>query len=329
MRVAIYGALIFLGVLLLSLPLAVPVIKTSARYSIFNPGLDGCSEFAKLLYKHGEVIPIMYPLNNVNLPKLSGTLIIIRPDMPYTKIEAKYVESFVKNGGTLFIADNYGTANMLLSELNVSARFANKKLFDLFYSKNENFPVVVRILDPALKKGVNYLILDSPTVILGANGEIYTSKISTIGGKERSFPIMTVIKYGHGRIILFSDPNVLTNNMFRVDRNFIVNLVSFLGTGPFYVDEAHHSDFNPYSSATVFIHQRLTKEKILEVFLVVSAIAAFARSGLLDKIIKKISFKEKRENYLSDLPEWVDRDKLEKMLEEMKVGSKIKVEVNK
>ena len=68
----LYAFLIFIGILLLVLPLAVPVIKTSAEFSMFNTKWNGCSKFAKLLAERGKVVPIMYPYNSVGLSKLNG-----------------------------------------------------------------------------------------------------------------------------------------------------------------------------------------------------------------------------------------------------------------
>ena len=61
------------------------------------------------------------------------------------------------------------------------------------------------------------------------------------------------------------------------------------------------------------------------VFLAVAVLAVAIESGLTKKIlalIKKV-FPEKKENIFEDLPDWVDKNKFEKMLKEMETGSKI------
>ncbi|MBE8539391.1 DUF4350 domain-containing protein [Geoglobus acetivorans] len=321
----IYPLLVFIGLTLLILPVAVPIIKTSAEFSMFSPRWDGCTEFARLVAENGRVVPLMYPYNSVRLGELDGVLMIIGPDVEFSALEASEVRAFLDNGGTLFIADDFGTANGLLSMLGVKARFSKQPLKDLFYSKRSEFPVVVRINDPSLAEGVERITLNIPSAITGSEGVILTSKVSAVGKAHKSYPIMTELKYGNGRIILLSDPDILTNDMFGENRKFIENLVRYLGTGTFYFDEAHHSDFNPYSLTTVYIHRELDRARAFQVFLAVAALAVVVESGVISRIINVMMglFPRREENILDDLPEWVDADLLERMINEIKTGSKL------
>jgi hypothetical protein len=305
MRV-IYGFLAFIGILFLILPLAVPVIKTSAEFSMFNTNWNGCSEFAKLLAGKGKIIPVMYSYNSVKLGELDGFLIIIGPNVGFSSIEAEEVSSFLEKGGTLFIADDFGTANDLLEKLGVKARFSNQPLKDIFYSKRSEFPVVVRIEDPELAAGVEKLTLNIPSVIAGVEGEIFSSKVSIVGRSMRSYPVLAEIKYGKGKIIMLSDPSILINDMFEENKQFIENLAE-VGT-TFYFDEAHHSDFNPYSITTVYIHRELDRGKAFQVFVAVTALAIFIESRIAIKVAQSIAriLPKRKENIFEELPEWVD-----------------------
>ena len=230
-----------IGIVLLTLPIAVPVIKTSAKYSMFNTGWNGCSEFAKLLFNKGKIIPIFYPYDSVRLRDFKGALIIVGPDIDFSKLEVEEVKAFLEKGGIIFIADDFGTANTLLEKLDVNIRISNKKLIDLFYSKRVEFPIVVRISkDIAVEK----VVLNEPSFIIGGRGLAYTSKVSSVDGSMNSYPILAEVKYGKGKIIVLSDPDVLINDMFQENRKFIENLIDYLGVKTFYFDEAHHSDFN-------------------------------------------------------------------------------------
>ncbi|RLI81593.1 DUF4350 domain-containing protein [Archaeoglobales archaeon] len=324
MRAILYGFLIFIGIIFLVLPLAVPVIKTSTEFSMFNTKWNGCSEFAKLLAERGKVIPIMYPYNSVELSKLDGVLIVVGPDIDFSSLEAEEVKEFLENGGTLFIADDFGTANSLLEKLGVKARFSTQPLKDIFYSKRAEFPVVVRIEDPELAVGVEKITLNVPSAIVGGGGEIFSSKVSVVGKNMRSYPIMAEIKYGKGRIIMLSDPSILINDMLKENRQFIENLVGYLGN-TFYFDEAHHSDFNPYSVTTVYIHRQLDREKAFQVFVAVAALAIFIESRIAGKIARAITkiLPKKEENIFEELPDWVDIRILEKIVNEIKTGSKL------
>ena len=326
MRAVLYGFLIFIGILFLVLPLAVPVIKTSAEFSMFNTKWNGCSEFAKLLAERGKVVPIMYPYNSVELSKLDGVLIVVGPDIDYSSLEAEEAKEFLENGGTLFIADDFGTANSLLEKLGVKTRFSKQPLKDIFYSKRAEFPVVVRIEDPVLAVNVEKITLNIPSAIVGkGEGEIFSSKVSVVGKGMRSYPIMAEIKYGKGRIIMLSDPSILINDMFEENKQFIDNLVGYLGAKMFYFDEAHHSDFNPYSVTTVYIHRELDREKAFQVFVAVAALAIFIESGTAKRIARTITkiLPKRKENLFEGLPDWVDIKILEKIVNEIKTGSKL------
>ena len=334
MRV-IYGFLVFIGILFLILPLAVPVIKTSAEFSMFSTKWDGCSKFARFLAEEGKLIPVMYPYNSLELGKFSGVLIVIGPNVDFSSLEAEEVKKFLDKGGTLFITDDFGTANTLLEKLEVKASFSNQPLKDIFYSKRAEFPVVVRINDPELANGVEKLTLNAPSTIVGVKGEVLSSKVSVIGNrignnmdKMKSYPIMAEIKYGNGRIVLLSDPSILINDMFEENRQFIENLVPYLGN-TFYFDEAHHSDFNPYLITTVYIHRELDRGKAFQIFVAVAALAVFIESGIGGGILSRVMrsavrlLPKREEDIFEGLPEWVDIKILEKIVGEIRTGSKI------
>ena len=292
---------------------------------MFNTRWNGCSEFAKLLAERGKVAPIMYPYNSVELSKLDGVLIVVGPDVDFSSLEAEEVKGFLKNGGILFIADDFGTANSLLEKLGVKARFSTQPLKDVFYSKRAEFPVVVRIEDPELATGVEKITLNVPSAIMGGKGEIFSSKVSVVGRSMKSYPIMTELKYGNGRIIMLSDPSILINDMFEENRPFIENLVRYLGASTYYFDEAHHSDFDPYSVTTVYIHRELDREKAFQVFVAVAALAVFIESGFAGRIARAITkiLPKREENILEGLPDWVDIKVLERIVDEIRTGSKL------
>lgn len=322
MNSVVYAFLIIFGVAFLVLPLAVPVIKSSADLSIFNTNWNGFSGFAKLVAEKREVLPILYPYSNAKVSELKGVLVIVYPTIDFSSTEAEEVKKFLERGGTIFIADDFGTANTLLEKIGLKARFSRDVLRDIFYDKNEKFTIVVRI-DGELSKGVDNLKLNVPSAILGTQGEIMTSKASVIRDM-RSYPILSELKYGNGRVILFSDPSALMNEMLKENEQFALNLIEYLGTGTFYFDEAHRADINPYSTATVYIHRELDRNSAFVLILTIATFAVFVESGTSRKIlgvVKNLSgiFFNKKDELFKDLPEWVDTEKLKKMLERMGV----------
>lgn len=320
MNPLIYVILAAIGISMLVFPIAVPVFKSSADLSIFNTDWNGLSKFARLAAEMRDVRPILYPYNVAQIGNASGVLLIFAPDIEFSQAEAEEVKKFLEKGGTLFIADDFGSANSLLEKLGIKARFSGKEVKDLFYSKNEKFPTAIRI-SPELSRNVSMLKLNVPSAISLAEGEVLTSKVA-YAEKIGEYVIMAEIKYGNGKIVLFSDPSAFINEMIDENREFSINLINYLGSGKFYFDEAHRSDFNPYSMTTVYIHRELDRNKAFQIIFAVTILAIFIESGMLKKI--RIKIPRKKENIFEDLPEWVDRRKLEIMLEQMRAKSRLK-----
>lgn len=322
----IYAFLVFAGIFLLILPLAVPVIKTSADFSMFNTNWNGCSEFAKVLFDRGKLVPVLYPYNSIDF-KEKGAVIIVGPDVGFSSLEIGEVRSFLEKGGTLFIADDFGLANDLLEGLEVKGKFSDKPLGDIFYCKKADFPVVARIEDPQLSYGVEKLVLNIPSVITGLEGEeeVFSSKVSVVGGNRRSYPILAEIRYGAGRVILLSDPDILINDMATENGKFIDNLVGYLGSDLFYFDDAHHSDFNPYSITTVYIHRELDRGKAFKVFAFVVALMVFIESGIaraIGQFIGRLMPARKGEDIFDGLPKGIDIIIVKRIINEIETGSK-------
>ncbi|WP_175060103.1 DUF4350 domain-containing protein [Thermococcus sp. 2319x1] len=334
MRRTVYAIMLAFGIFLLMMPLATPIFYTSAEFSVFNTKWNGASQFGKLLYEESRVIPVITSYNSFDLSEREGTLLILGPDMAYSSLEVEEVKSFLNKGGTLVLIDDFGTGNDILRGLNLSARFLGITPIDVFYSKNYNFPELVRILDPQLSVGVDRLILNVPSAIIGANGSIYTSKVTVVGNNQRELPIMSEVKYGKGRIILFADPSVFINDMFDKNEPFIRNFVRYLNADTVYIDEAHHSNFNPYAVGTLVIKRNLDRVRAFYVVLAVAVIAILVESGLalkgvgkvLEVILGKI-FKEE-EKTLDDVVEELKREgydekTLKKIIREIQTSKKV------
>ncbi|EHR79117.1 hypothetical protein OCC_01269 [Thermococcus litoralis DSM 5473] len=334
MRRAAYAIMLAFGIFLLVMPISVPVFHTSADFSVFNTNWNGASKFGKLLYEESRVVPVITSYNSFDLSERKGVLLILGPDMRYSPLEVGEVKNFLNNGGTLVLIDDFGTGNDILEGLNLSARFLGITPIDVFYSKNYNFPEVVRILDPQLGIGVDKLILNVPSAIIGANGSIYTSKVTVVGNNQRELPVMSEVKYGKGKIILFADPSVFINDMFDENEPFIRNFVRYLNADTVYIDEAHHSNFNPYAVGTLVIRRSLDRVKAFYVVLAVAVTAILVESGLalkgvgkiLELILGKI-FKEE-EKSLDEVieklkKEGYDESILRKMIKEIETGKKL------
>lgn len=329
-----YAILLVVGIALLIMPMSVPVFKSNADYSVLNTGWKGISSFGKLLYSSGDITPILSPYDSIGLANIEGTLIVIGPNMDFSGGEIEQLRMFLNKGNTLILADDFGTGNQILAGLDVGERFSRLPVMSLMYSKSYEFLIAVDIREKKLSKGVRFLVLSKPAAILNArNGLIYTSNSSMLGKSYGAFPIMEEIKYGEGRIILISDPDIFTNSLFRENEPFLKNLIGYTEGGRFYIDEAHHRDFNPYSSGSIVIRKAVNRKFVFYYVLFVAMVAFAIESGMIMWILEKMlsllsrflrEEKENLEEMIKGLEEeGFDGDILKRIVEEIKTGSKI------
>lgn len=327
-----YAIMIIIGVSLIVMPLSVPVLKSDADYSVLNTNWNGLSNFGRVLYSRGDISPVLSTYDSVGMGEKKGTLIIVGPTLDFTDNEINEIRKFLESGNVLILADDFGTGNQILEGLGVKERFSRRGLITPIYSKNHNFPVTMEIKGE-LAKNVEKIVLYKPSVILNSqNALVYMPNASRVGNTYGSFPLLTEVNYGKGKIILISDPDIFTNSLFKENEAFITNLLEYVD-GPFYLDEAHHKDFNPYSAGTITIRRAVNKEHIFYYILFVALIAFIIESGLwlraLEKVISIIFIflkeeKESLEEIIKSLEtEGVNREILMRIINEIKTGSKL------
>lgn len=328
-----YAIMVIVGVSIIIMPLSVPVLKSNAAYSVLNTDWNGISSFGKLMYSRGEIIPVLSSYDSMNLKEKKGTLIIIGPNLEFTDEEISKLRDFLENGNMLILADDFGTGNRLLEGLGLEERFSKKEPITPIYIKSINFPVTMEIKDKKLARGVEKIVMYKPSVILNAkNGLVYTPNSSRLGNTYGPFVVVEEIKYGDGRIILISDPDIFTNSLFGENMAFIENLMDYV-KGPFYIDESHHRDFSPYSSGTITIRRVVNKEFVFYYVLFVAVLAFIIESGLWMRAVERllsilfIFFKEEKES-LEEIvksleKEGVNREILMRIISEIQTGSKL------
>ncbi len=327
-----YVILLIVGIAFLIMPLSVPVFKSSAQYSVLNTGWNGTSSFGKLLYSKGGVTPILGSYDSVGLDKDKGTLVVIGPNLPFTAGEVEALKRFLDNGNTLLLADDFGTGNQLLKGLGLEERFSSKQPLTPVFLKNGDFPITAEIKTP-LSSGVSFIVMYKPSVILNpANPLVATPNGTYLNEEYGTFAIVDSVKYGRGKIILVSDPDIFTNSLFKGNERFIENLLNYM-PGPYLVDEAHHRDFNPYSSGTMTIRRAVNKKLVFYYVLAIAVLAFIVESGLWMKPLEwglellGRFFKEESVN-LEEIvksleEEGLDGEVLRKMLKEIQTGSKL------
>jgi len=270
------------------LPLLLPLLPGNTAmnisygidFSIYNPFYNGCQQFrADLNIKGYEVRPLLSSLSVLSRYP-DSTYLIIGPSMPYfNPVEVSQLANFVREGGGLLIADDFGTANTLLIQLFpmlgipidiLNPPFTRHILYeptDANLTSWTSAPVITIFnANYTFTQGVSQVVLNFACTLANVQygNVVATSSLLSWLDVDNNFVIDTPpdvqgpqyvvaaydlkqMKLGSGRIVLVSDPSIFNDDMInRADnRIFATNIVDWLAqgrVGPYYpiiVDEAH------------------------------------------------------------------------------------------
>ena len=269
-------AITAIAVTLLGLGMIAPVVSTSTDFSIYNSGWNGTSKLAKITYQAGKFAPTFQlrangadvtvehiGLGQLNLDPAESALVEIGPTTLFSASEGTAVGNFVKSGGMLLLADDYGTGNSLLERMGASSRISGDLILDLSYEKQPEFVVCFDIKNDDITKNVSFLLLNYASSLvlnttstqtlaysslaswLDTNGDLYQQW----GEPRGPFPILAKERMGLGTIVLLSDPSVLINGMSKYMNNsaLATNLLAFISAGrsQVFFDESHRDYFDP------------------------------------------------------------------------------------
>lgn len=218
-------------------------------YHPLNYSWNGCSEIAS----KGKNTTLIFSFNN-ELPR-NSTLTIVGPSLPFSASDGTIIRNYLENNGTVLLADDTGSGNSLLEELNVSVRFAGDALADLYpYDRNPSFPLVTHFSPGPLSNNVSIVILNHPSFlrILDSSGVMVLASSSPFSfvdmsgnGKPapnesvNSYPIIAYTHIGNGSLILASNAGMFTNEMIDLHDNMRLFENVARDRGSLLVDVAH------------------------------------------------------------------------------------------
>ncbi len=139
--------------LMLIFSLSAPMMTTSADFSIYNTGWNGCSRLAVRTYQTGDLTPSFRLDDDQDLDVAqrnildydvvpnSTSILFLGPDLDFTSEEIDHMDDFLRRGGKVVLADDLGTGNQLLDGLNTSSRFSGNTVFDVSFEKRPDFSV--------------------------------------------------------------------------------------------------------------------------------------------------------------------------------------------
>jgi len=267
-----------LGAFLVALALSIVWAANSpidAPYSMHNAQWNGTSALAR----RGFVAVTADLADTLSAANATQVLLIVAPSRSFSREEANSIGDSVRKGGLLAIADNFGSGNQLLGLLGLAVRFDNRLLIDpLFYRKQPLFPVVSDFVESEFSTDLNELVLDYPTIL----NVTVTSEVKVLArssafsfldldqdGKKTPqessgpFPILAELQLGEGKILLFTSPASLANELIDEGSNsaLVENVVKYRSRpehrSVFLYDETHLEP-SPFMAAKLMARRLVT-----------------------------------------------------------------------
>jgi hypothetical protein len=207
---------------------AVGASTSATTYGAFNPEWDGASGVSAVATETDTEYRVAFATDDYGGVDAAETVaFVISPERSYSDAEAARVESFVRAGGTLVVADDFRPhSNDLLDRVGVAARVNETPLRDERHNfRSGALPVATRTATDPYTEDVEQLTLNHPATVR-PNGSAVLVRSSNFSYLDRdaddeldddeplrSYPIVTVESVGAGDVVVVSDPSVFINAM--------------------------------------------------------------------------------------------------------------------
>lgn len=199
----------------LTLAILTALYPANTDFWFQNPFWNGMSNLGKLGAREVSLADA-YSLNTSEY-----ALLVLGPSKPFTRDDARAVRTFLDMGGTVVVADDFGTANQLLELLGVPARLSGRLLVDPLFNLGDPRLPQARWRDGWL--ALNYattlnLSACKGCTVIAESTEFSYLDLNLNGRHDESeptgpFPVAASIRVGAGTLILVADSSLFINSM--------------------------------------------------------------------------------------------------------------------
>jgi len=289
------GYLLIAVVVAAALIISLPILNSNKEdFSTYNTDWNGASQIKNVAATEGYSTANIFSMSDLSSHN-KGTLVMLNPNasVGFTEADIRDIQSFVQNGGSLVLANDFGNANALLNGLGLSdtARFNGALLSDnVSKGVDQAHPLITDITPSSLTAGVQTLYFNYGTSLNVSGSSVTvlarsapTSYLRTASGDNAPIvgstgakPVLASLNYGQGRVILLSDPSVFINEMVsqadnqRLFSNLITSLTGGDTSATILFDQSQRAS-QPLLSYT---YDRINADDNLKYTLIVLSIAA-------------------------------------------------------
>ncbi len=259
-------------------------------YNLQNTDWNGLSHMASAAH----VTPL-YNTAGLAAPGSGRTLLIASPENNFTEAESAQILAFLRSGGKVVVADDFGKADSLLNAIGSPITIDPVPLYQYEnYYVNQTFPIVTNISSSPYTRNVRQIVLDHPAslnvtgdaqVIASSSDRAwrdYNGNLSLDSDEQMgTYPVVARSAYAGGELIVISDPDIFINSM--LDKGDNSAFMSDVFTGPVMVDVSHGMGVTPMGSVYYVIKLNLWAQVLAMVLILCGFIAFVAREKILKR----------------------------------------------
>ena len=185
-------------------------------------------------------------------PSKAITLIVV-PYLEFTQEELSELDRFVREGGSIILADDYGYGNQALEYLGTTVRFSGDSLLDpLANYKSPYLPKIIHFNPNPLTTDLENLGFNHATCLLNTDNRSILALSSSFSfldtngnGRydeselEGPLPVMFRQEIEKGELILVADPSLFINSMETIGENEILIRNIVADANALYIDQSH------------------------------------------------------------------------------------------
>src|SRR6185436_5478964 len=184
---------------------------------------NGLSDLASLVESRGQTVLATDHVDWGDLDPEKDVVLVLYPQDP---LDAQQVATWVRAGGSILLADDFGQCDDAFAEFGLRRAKATGVHAQRWYEDNPALPVATAWADDhPLARDADEIITNHPAVLSVTRGSP-----DVVFGFGRGDALVVAGKLGDGRFVALADPSVLINGMLQFDGNagFATDLLAFL-----------------------------------------------------------------------------------------------------
>lgn len=292
--------LVVLGVVVL-LAVGVAASTSTAAFGTYNPAWEGAADLRTAADDAGLDLVVARETTAYDRVPANGTVaIVLSPDDPYDPADEERLARFVRDGGTLVVAEAYGPhGNALLAAVDATARVDGDPLRDeRHYYRSPALVEATNVSSHPLVAESDVLTLNHGSALAAGNATVLatTSPYAYLDRNRNDrldddetpdeYPVAAIEAVGEGQVIVVSDPSLFINVMLERpgNRAFVTALLD--GHDRLLVDHSHTADVPPLALAVLVVRESIALQLALGVVALV-AVAAASREGAIGQVLER------------------------------------------